>query len=83
VAVAAGPGGDSPKGIRVLLSAGADVNATTSDGASALDISRVAAARHRTTDAGRATGHDVSPSSSCPTDEPPGLSHGVPAGDAA
>jgi hypothetical protein len=43
----------------VLLSAGADVNATTTDGASALDISRVAAARHRRNDTGRATGHDA------------------------
>jgi hypothetical protein len=43
----------------VLLSAGADVNATTADGATALDISRVAAARHRRNDAGRATGNDL------------------------
>ena len=43
----------------MLLSAGADVDATTSDGASALDISRVAAARHRRGDAGRATGNDA------------------------
>jgi ankyrin repeat protein len=58
-AVAAGPGGDSAEIVRLLLSAGADVNATTTDGASALDISRVAAARHRRDDTGRATGHDA------------------------
>ena len=54
-AVAAGPGGDAPEIVEVLLAAGADVNATTNDGASALDISRVAAARHRRGDAGQAT----------------------------
>jgi ankyrin repeat protein len=58
-AVAAGPDGDSPEVVRVLLAAGAAVNATTSDGASALDISRVAAARHRRGDAGRATANDA------------------------
>jgi ankyrin repeat protein len=58
-AVAAGPGGDGAEVVRVLLAAGADVNATTNDGASALDISRVAAARHRRGDAGRATGNDA------------------------
>jgi ankyrin repeat protein len=57
--VAGGPDGDAPDIIRVLLDAGADVNATTSDGASALDISRVAAARSRRSDAGRATGNDA------------------------
>jgi hypothetical protein len=57
--VAAGPGGDAPEVVRVLLGAGADVDATTNDGASALDISRVAAARHRRNDAGQATGNDA------------------------
>jgi hypothetical protein len=58
-AVAAGPDGDGAEVVRALLDAGADVNATTNDGASALDISRVAAARHRRGDAGRATGNDA------------------------
>jgi ankyrin repeat protein len=58
-AVAAGPGGDAPGVVRVLLAAGAEVNATTNDGASALDISRVAAARSRRGDAGQATGSDA------------------------
>jgi ankyrin repeat protein len=58
-AVAAGPDGAAPAVVRALLEAGADVNATTSDGASALDISRVAAAQHRRGDAGRATGNDA------------------------
>lgn len=58
-AVAAGPGDEAAEIVSVLLAAGADVNATTNDGASALDISRVAAARHRTADAGQATGSDA------------------------
>lgn len=58
-AVAAGPDGDAAEIVRVLLAAGADVNATTNDGASALDISRVAAARSRRADAGQATGNDA------------------------
>jgi ankyrin repeat protein len=57
--VAAGPAGDAPEIVRVLLAAGADVNATTTDGASALDMSHVAAARHRRNDAGQATGNDA------------------------
>jgi ankyrin repeat protein len=44
--------------VEALLGAGADVNATTNDGASALDITRVTAARHRRGDAGRATASD-------------------------
>jgi ankyrin repeat protein len=58
-AVSAGPAGDGPEIVRMLLAAGADVNATTTEGASALDISRVAAARHRRGDAGRASGNDA------------------------
>jgi ankyrin repeat protein len=58
-AVAAGPDGDAPDVVRILLEGGADVDAVTNDGASALDISRVAAARSRSSDAARATGHDA------------------------
>jgi ankyrin repeat protein len=45
--------------VRALLAAGADVNATTNDGASALDISQVAAARRRAEAAGQAPRHDA------------------------
>jgi ankyrin repeat protein len=57
--VVAGPGGDAPEVVRLLLAAGADVDATTNDGASALDVGRVAAARHRRDDAGRAGVRDA------------------------
>jgi ankyrin repeat protein len=53
-----GGSGDAPEVVQALLVAGADVDATTSDGASPLDISRVAAARERREAAGRAAGHD-------------------------
>nr|WP_204261516.1 ankyrin repeat domain-containing protein [Blastococcus saxobsidens] len=58
-AVAAGPSGEAPEIVALLLGSGADVNATTHDGASALDISRVAAARVRRADEGAATGNDA------------------------
>ena len=59
VAVASGTDGDAPGVVRVLLDAGADVNATTNDGASALDISRVSAARSRRHDDGQASRSDA------------------------
>jgi ankyrin repeat protein len=49
-------GDDAAAVVRALLSAGADVDATTNDGASPLDICRVVAARRRA--AGQAPGHD-------------------------
>ncbi|MCZ2812492.1 ankyrin repeat domain-containing protein [Modestobacter sp. VKM Ac-2979] len=50
----AASGGDAQAVVRLLLDAGADVDATTHDGASALDIARVAAARQRAEAAGDA-----------------------------
>jgi ankyrin repeat protein len=69
-AVSAGGDRDAPEVVRELLDAGADVNATTADGASALDISRVAAARSRRDDAGRARRHGVSKDLVLPTPSP-------------
>jgi ankyrin repeat protein len=58
-AVAAAPDGSVPPVVRLLLAAGADVNATTNDGASALDISRVAGARRRAGSPDPAAGQDA------------------------
>jgi ankyrin repeat protein len=57
-AVGSGPDGPRVEVITLLLGAGADINATTNDGASALDMARVAAARHRRNDDGQAAGLD-------------------------
>ena len=51
-AVAGSADGAAPEIVRLLLDAGADVDATTTDGASALDITRVAAARGKRGDRG-------------------------------
>lgn len=58
-AIGAEPGSDALEVVGMLLAAGADVNAITTDGASALDMSRVAAARHRRGDAGQASDNDA------------------------
>src|SRR5205814_1222376 len=58
-AVAAGTDGDAPEIVKALLKAGADATATTNDGASPLDMSRIAAARHRRNDADKASAHDA------------------------
>jgi ankyrin repeat protein len=58
-AVAAAAGDAAAEIVGLLLDAGADVDATTNDGASALDITRVAAARARSGGTGRAGGHDA------------------------
>ena len=58
-AVAAGPDGGRLDVVRRLLAAGADVEVTTSDGASALDIARVAAARDRAGGNGSPTPQDT------------------------
>ena len=80
-AVAAGPDGDTTEIVTLLLAAGADVNATTNDGASALDMGRVAAARHRRNDDGEADRpRRAWPSSSSRT-APPTRSGSEPAED--
>jgi len=58
-AVAAGTEGDAPEIVKALLKAGADANATTNDGASPLDMTRIAAARYRRNDADKASAHDA------------------------
>jgi ankyrin repeat protein len=58
-AVAEAPSDRAPAVVRLLLDSGADVDATTHDGASALDISRVAAARSRSAGDDAATGSDT------------------------
>ncbi|SDG71774.1 ankyrin repeat domain-containing protein [Klenkia brasiliensis] len=57
-AVDAPPGDARLTVVRALLAAGADVESTTSDGASAVDIARVAAARDRAGDDARSAAHD-------------------------
>jgi ankyrin repeat protein len=58
-AVEAGPDGGHLECVRALLAAGADRELTTSDGASALDIARVAAARDRASGGGAPTPQDA------------------------
>jgi ankyrin repeat protein len=58
VAAEPDPGAGATAVVRELLAAGADVNATTNDGASPLDISRVSAARRRAGAAAPAPRHD-------------------------
>ena len=58
-AVGAGPDGETPGIVAQLLAAGADVEETTSDGASALDIARVSAAQHRAGSQDGRTGWDA------------------------
>jgi len=58
-AVEAGPEGGHLECVRALLAAGADREATTSDGATAQDVARVAAARARAAGDGSPTPHDA------------------------
>jgi ankyrin repeat protein len=67
-AMAAGPADGAADVVTLLLDAGADVNATTFDGASALDIARVAGARRRA--AGRRTGTGGEASGGTPDGDP-------------